>query len=1680
MQGGCILNLLIIKGTNLKREREKFYKTPFYFISVILSSMRFICLPLRNLRNVICIFPIFFFLSGMSPPPLLPLNEPPVITSSSVFNADENQTSIGTIIASDADGDILTYSISGVDILISDTGVLTFASAPDYETKNSYSALVTVSDGEDQVTQDITVNVKDVDETPNQPPFSMLTAPGVWQFNAYENQLEIFPPGMPSTDGVVTFNDGDDDVLTYSISGSEINISSDGGLLTFVSAPDFEMKNLYTATVTASDGSDSASAEVEIHILNVNEAPIAQPQPRAIVLENSTEVVLRANSLDPDNGINALDPEGGPDLLHFSLSGQDASKLSIDSNGDVRFKEPPNFECPEDEGLNNIYDFNVVVTDGFNLSAESDSSIQVSNIASPAQVGDSLFVEEDEIFSGSGVSISGSGSIIAVLSRPDNGSGSFVRVYQNTDDSWIQLGNTLSAAGAIALNESGLILASGNKVFEYSSGTWQQLGIDIPTGGISQVALSADGLTLAIGGSSNFAKVFEYTQDQWVQLGSTLEGETIDGNGIGFGSSVSLNNDGNVLAVSAPGNNTSIDGLTRIYSLSNNEWIQLGSDINGEQPNDDSGTSISLNGTGSIIAIGAMNNTANSVSSWGHVRVFEYKDGSWQQMGGDIDGKSNGSASGTSVSINNDGNIVAVGAPGQKSCNLNRSGQVRVFKLTSGEWIQLGDDIDGPSSESGLGQKGTISFDNAGNTLIVGAYAHENENGANSGLVKVYEFNDTPVITSSLTFSVDENQTAIGTVVAEGAVGTVLTYKISGTDILISDTGVLSFASDPDYEIQNTYFATVTVSDGEQSISQEIVVNILNLEEGPLIISSLSSFNAEENQTAIGIVVAEGAVGSILTYTISDNNFLISDTGVLSFASDPDYEIQNTYYATVTVSDGEQSISQNIVVRIVDLEEGPLIISSVSSFSADENQTSIGSIVASDLVSGTLTYSISGTDLLISDTGVLSFASAPDYEIQNTYYATITVSNGVVSISQNIVVRILEVEPLTISSSSSFSTDENQTAIGTIYTNGPVDSILTYSISGTDILISNTGVLTFASAPDYEIQSTYYATITVSDGENFVTQDIIVTIRDVFELPTGLTSSCETFANEALSNEFRYCWEEAQSTSGTEYSANIVQPLVVTFSDNVIEIPDISYAELLYSEYGIILASETSSDLAWSNDQAYAIHQMMQKIPQDVRNEVNDRREFSKWTLTSSALTDDIVITTNSDDTKSVNISEAAFANANPRIASVEGKKGIYFSNRLHLAVVRFVTDNGTNQAKVNKILEERYGVSINIPDYQALTGEAASRFQAFQASELISIINMFEEMPSGFHKIDGLDYLVRRLNGAENPNIPAAPAIAWDTLGYIEFMEKGFKQFSIDYIHRLILHEKAHFLWAKVFNATLKADWVTLGGWYECSENPEGWCTTKQTEFVSAYAHEKNPNEDMAESIAFFTVNPDALRSRSLAKYEFIRDRIMQGNIYISRIQENLTFEVYNLYPDYVFPGKIKKLQVSVLGDLNEDKTVTVEIELHALNKVLEGASRAFIRMMSTADTWVDLFLYPLEGRGTVGSQLKGSFTLTKRAKSGYWKPTQLVLKDAVGNLRMAGVNDFGWRMYVNNPLEDTTAPLYIANSMQLSLSSEIIESQEVQTVIAKWAIEEEYPRENQGCAGALNDDNPSTYSFV
>jgi hypothetical protein len=337
--------------------------------------------------------------------------------------------------------------------------------------------------------------------------------------------------------------------------------------------------------------------------------------------------------------------------------------------------------------------------------------------------------------------------------------------------------------------------------------------------------------------------------------------------------------------------------------------------------------------------------------------------------------------------------------------------------------------------------------------------------------------------------------------------------------------------------------------------------------------------------------------------------------------------------------------------------------------------------------------------------------------------------------------------------------------------------------------------------------------------------------------------------------------------------------------------------------------------------------------------------------------------------------------------------------------------------------------------ELKQIMGEDFSNFQEFSASEKISILSMFEELPDGMHVQSNLKYLARRIAGQDNPAYPTAAALAHIDIKTIEFMQKAFGSTQYSDTQRLILHEKAHFMWAGLFDQKLRDDWATLGGWYLDPTSPTGWTTSNTTEFVSAYAHLKNPNEDMAESMAAYVVNPDILRSRSLRKFEFIRDRIMQGTRYISIIRKDLTFQVYNLFPDYNYPGKIKKVDVQVNGLPNEDKELVIRIELNKIDERQDGATGAFTRVSSSIGTFFDLYLNPIDnGKGFI---LEGRRTITKFAKSGYWGVNQIKLVDKVGNERYENNSTFGIKIFVNNPLEDVLAPKYVDNTLTFKLGS-------------------------------------------
>ena len=93
--------------------------------------------------------------------------------------------------------------------------------------------------------------------------------------------------------------------------------------------------------------------------------------------------------------------------------------------------------------------------------------------------------------------------------------------------------------------------------------------------------------------------------------------------------------------------------------------------------------------------------------------VYEYRGGSWSQLGACIDGKPNGDHTGVSVSLDSDGSHVAIGCPD------NGKGHVRVYEYSGGSWSQLGADIDGEAAGDLFGV--SVCLDCAGSHLATGA-----------------------------------------------------------------------------------------------------------------------------------------------------------------------------------------------------------------------------------------------------------------------------------------------------------------------------------------------------------------------------------------------------------------------------------------------------------------------------------------------------------------------------------------------------------------------------------------------------------------------------------------------------------------------------------------------------------------------------------------------------------------------------------------------------------------------------------------------------------------------------------------------------------------------------------------------------------------------------------------------
>ena len=508
------------------------------------------------------------------------------------------------------------------------------------------------------------------------------------------------------------------------------------------------------------------------------------------------------------------------------------------------------------------------------------------------KIGDDIDGEAANEWSGYSVSLNADGTIVAIgaILNGDNGFYSgHVRVFNILRSPFTQIGDDIdgensgdSSGWSVSSNADGSIVAIGAiyndgngqdsghvRIYQNQSGTWTQIGQDLNGDDAfdysGMVSLSADGSILAIGAYANHGfrghvKIFQYNGNLWNQIGQDIDGEAVNDQS---SFSVSLSDDGTIVAIGAIYNdgNGQDSGHVRIYQNQSGTWTQIGEDIDGEASGDRSGRSVSLSADGSIVAIGASFNkgvpSTTSGVNRGHVRIYQNQSGTWTQIGEDIDGESDNDYSGYSVSLSDDGTVVAIGAYNNYGENGQSSGHVRIYQNQSGTWTQIGHDIDGEASGDYSGISVSLSAD--GTVVVIGAYSNDGPNPpvfGNNGHVRVFNISlplpPEPVIDSYTISSVSyETNTAIATnspTVTNSADSFIITPALPSGLSFNTTTGEIT--GTPTAASVSTVYQITATNTGGNSQPFSLTIHVRSVLIGADIATEVSTYGFTNTTTA--------------------------------------------------------------------------------------------------------------------------------------------------------------------------------------------------------------------------------------------------------------------------------------------------------------------------------------------------------------------------------------------------------------------------------------------------------------------------------------------------------------------------------------------------------------------------------------------------------------------------------------------------------------------------------------------------------------------------------------------------------------------------------------------------------------------------------------------------------------
>ncbi len=399
-------------------------------------------------------------------------------------------------------------------------------------------------------------------------------------------------------------------------------------------------------------------------------------------------------------------------------------------------------------------------------------------------------------------------------------------------------------------------------------------------------------------------------------------------------------------------------------------------------------------------------------------------------------------------------------------------------------------------------------------------------------------------------------------------------------------TGVVTLTADPDYEAKNSYSFTVTASDAATNTSAPTAVtfSITNVDEvNPTITSGTTGTNITENsgagQTVYTITSDANDGGTIQSFAIAGTDAALlsvnAATGVVTLTADPDYETKNSYSFTVTATDETgTSTATTVTFSIVDVDDtAPVITSGATGTDLVENTgagQTIYTITATDAV-GVTSYAIAGTDAALlsvnAATGVVTLTADPNFNTKSSYSFTVTASDAATNTS----------DPTTVTFSITFSVVHNLNACdgdsdATIDLDALHSSngVWTYSLDSDISGFASSSLLGSILTVDFSGANTGSGTIELSaqSGGNSGSIDVVVQ-ESLYPYVTNMVSDGCSNANA----------EDGGAVF--TFSGNYGSPVTVHYYLNAVNIFDSGTAK--FAGYGDVQTKDSDASGNWKS-----------------------------------------------------------------------------------------------------------------------------------------------------------------------------------------------------------------------------------------------------------------------------------------------------------------------------------------------------------------------------------------------------------------------------------------------------------------------------------------------------------------